>query len=70
MAGPAENFDKYWAHLHDQVFPGYLAVELLRRKHDDEIEFITIMTIESTHIFLSGNPVPGQGGIVNQVCTW
>ncbi len=50
-----ENADKYRSLLHDQVFPGievknisgYLVIELLRREHDDEVEFMTIMTFES-----------------------
>ena len=50
-----ENADKYRGLLRDQVFPGieakkipgYLGIELLRREHDDEVEFITIMTFES-----------------------
>jgi antibiotic biosynthesis monooxygenase (ABM) superfamily enzyme len=50
-----ENADIYRELLHDQVFPGieaknipgYLGVELLRLAHDDEVEFITIMTFES-----------------------
>lgn len=50
-----ENADKYRMLLHDQVFPGieaknipgYLGIELLRREHDDEVEFITIMIFES-----------------------
>ena len=50
-----ENADKYRTLLHDHVFPGieakeipgYLGIELLRREHEDEVEFITIMTFES-----------------------
>ncbi len=50
-----ENADKYRNLLHDEVFPGieakkipgYLGIELLRREHEDEVEFITIMTFES-----------------------
>lgn len=50
-----ENADIYRHLLHDQVFPGieaknipgYLGIELLRRDHDDEVEFITIMTFAS-----------------------
>jgi antibiotic biosynthesis monooxygenase (ABM) superfamily enzyme len=50
-----KNADKYRRLLHDVVFPGieaknipgYLGIELLRRDHDDEVEFITIMTFQS-----------------------
>ena len=50
-----KNADKYRRLLHDEVFPGieaknipgYLGIELLRRDHDDEVEFITIMTFQS-----------------------
>ncbi len=50
-----ENADKYRKLLHDVVFPGieakhipgYLSIKLLRREHDDEVEFITIMTFKS-----------------------
>jgi len=27
--------------------PGYLGIELLRREHEDEVEFITLMTFSS-----------------------
>ena len=50
-----ENADEYHQLLNDHVFPsieaksipGYLGVELLRRNHENEIEFVTIMTFES-----------------------
>jgi antibiotic biosynthesis monooxygenase (ABM) superfamily enzyme len=50
-----ENADRYRNLLHDQVFPGieakkipgYLGIELLRRDHDEEVEFVTIMTFQS-----------------------
>lgn len=50
-----ENADVYEALLHREIFPsieakdiaGYHGIELLRRDHGDEIEFITIMTFES-----------------------
>lgn len=50
-----ENADSYRELLHDQVFPGieakripgYQGIELLRRDHDDEVEFVTIMTFQS-----------------------
>ena len=50
-----DNADAYHEVLRDQVLPGiaakgipgYRGFELLRRDHDDEIEFITIMTFDS-----------------------
>jgi len=50
-----ENADIYRKLLHDEIFPGieakkipgYLSIELLRRDHDDEVEFVTIMAFES-----------------------
>jgi antibiotic biosynthesis monooxygenase (ABM) superfamily enzyme len=50
-----ENADEYRSLLHDHVFPGieakkipgYISIELLRRDHEDEVEFITIMTFQS-----------------------
>ncbi len=50
-----DNADAYRNLLHDDVFPGieakkipgYRSIELLRRDHDDEVEFITIMTFDS-----------------------
>ncbi len=50
-----DNADKYQHLLHDFVFPGieaknipgYLSVELLRRAHETEVEFVTIMTFTS-----------------------
>ena len=50
-----ENADVYHQLLNDYVFPsieeknipGYLSMELLRKNHDDEVEFITMMTFES-----------------------
>jgi antibiotic biosynthesis monooxygenase (ABM) superfamily enzyme len=50
-----ENAGRYETLLRDEVFPGieaknipgYGAIELLRREHGDEVEFITIMTFDS-----------------------
>ena len=50
-----ENADTYQQLLHDYVFPsieqknipGYLGVEMLRREHATEVEFVTIMSFES-----------------------
>lgn len=50
-----ENADAYTRLLHEEVFPGiealnidgYQGIELLRREHPDEVEFITIMTFDS-----------------------
>jgi heme-degrading monooxygenase HmoA len=50
-----ENADEYERLLNEQIFPsivdketnGYLGIRLLRRSHDNEIEFITIMRFES-----------------------
>ncbi len=50
-----ENADAYENLLRHEVFPGivaknidgFVAMELLRAEHDDEVEFITIMTFES-----------------------
>jgi len=50
-----ENADVYQKLLHDDVFPGieakkipgYRRIELFRRDHDDEVEFITIMTFDT-----------------------
>jgi len=50
-----ENADKYQKLLHDEVFPGieaknitgYQSIELMRRDHADEVEFVTIMTFDS-----------------------
>ena len=50
-----ENADTYQQLLHDYVFPsiedkkipGYQGVEVLRRTHETEVEFVTIMTFES-----------------------
>ena len=49
------NADTYEALLRAEVFPGieaknipgYRGIELLRRHHDDEVEFITVMTFDS-----------------------
>lgn len=49
------NADMYENLLHDEVFPslearkisGYRSIELLRRDHGDEVEFITLMTFDS-----------------------
>ena len=50
-----QNADKYEALLKEEIFtgiqnrhiPGFKSIQLLRRKVDDEVEFITIMTFES-----------------------
>ncbi len=50
-----ENADMYQQLLHDHVFPGieakkipgYLSIELLRREHEVEVEFVVIMTFSS-----------------------
>jgi hypothetical protein len=50
-----ENAEKYQNLLRDEVFPGieakniqgYQSIELMRRHHQDEVEFITIMTFDS-----------------------
>ena len=50
-----ENAAKYQNLLHNEVFPGieaknipgYQSIELMRRDHQDEVEFITIMTFDS-----------------------
>ena len=51
----AEHADEYRNLLRDQVFPGieakripgYRGIELLRRDHGAEVEFVTIMTFDS-----------------------
>ena len=50
-----ENADEYRTLLHDEILPGieakeipgYRGIELLRRDHGDEVEFITMMTFDS-----------------------
>lgn len=50
-----ENADKYQQILLNKVIPGiekkkipgYRSIEVLRQNHDDEVEFVTIMTFES-----------------------
>lgn len=50
-----ENADKYQRLLHDKIFPGieakqilgYQSIELFRKDLDNEVEFITIMTFDS-----------------------
>lgn len=50
-----DNADTYQSLLHDEIFPGieaknipgYRKIELLRRAHAEEVEFITIMTFDS-----------------------
>ena len=49
-----ENADRYEALLRDEIFPGiaakgvagYQGIELLRRVHADEVEFITLMRFD------------------------
>lgn len=51
----AANAGAYQALLHDEIFPGIEAmgipglrsIELLKRDHSDEVEFITIMMFDS-----------------------
>ncbi len=50
-----ENADRYESLLKTEIFPGILArkilgfqrIELLRREHDSEVEFITVMWFTS-----------------------
>ncbi len=50
-----ENADRYQDLLRDFVLPGieakkipgYLGIEVLRREHEDEVEFVTIMSFRS-----------------------
>ena len=50
-----ENADEYQDLLRNEIFrsieakniPGYRGIELLRRDHGDEVEFITVMTFDS-----------------------
>ena len=50
-----ENADKYQSLLNNEIFPeieaknipGYQSIELMRRVHSDEVEFVTIMTFDS-----------------------
>ena len=50
-----ENADLYQELLHREIFPGieakeiegYRSVELFRREHQDEVEFMTLMTFDS-----------------------
>jgi hypothetical protein len=50
-----ENAETYQTLLHDEVFPGieaknivgYRSIELLRFKKENEVEFVTIMTFDS-----------------------
>ena len=49
-----ENANTYQNLLHDEIFPGieaknipgYRSIELLRLDHDNEVEFVTIMTFD------------------------
>ncbi len=49
------NAAAYQQLLHDEIFPGieakvisgFRGIELLRRNHGDEVEFVTIMTFDS-----------------------
>ena len=51
----ADNANAYESIVQNEVFPsieakeipGYRSIELLRRELDDEVEFITIMTVDS-----------------------
>ena len=50
-----ENADRYESLLKTEIFPGILArkisgfqrIDLLRREHDNEVEFITVMWFET-----------------------
>ena len=50
-----DNADQYESLLKEEIFPGiaakeipgYQNIQLLRRAHEEEIEFITIMTFDS-----------------------
>ena len=50
-----ENADRYESLLKTEIFPGILArriagfqrIDLLRRKHDSEVEFITVMWFDT-----------------------
>ena len=50
-----ENADRYQKLLHEEIFPGiedkkiigYRRIELFRRDHGGEVEFVTIMTFDS-----------------------
>ena len=50
-----QNADEYKNLLRNEIFlsieakniPGYRGIELLRRDHGDEVEFITVMTFDS-----------------------
>ena len=50
-----ENAAAYWTVLSETVIPGieaksiqgYLGIEILRRDHEAEVEFVTIMTFDS-----------------------
>ena len=50
-----ENAEEYRNLLHNNVFPGiekknipgYQSIELMRRDHEDEVEFVTIMTFDT-----------------------
>lgn len=50
-----ENADAYWGVLSETVIPsieaksigGYRGIEVLRRNHESEVEFVTIMTFDS-----------------------
>jgi antibiotic biosynthesis monooxygenase (ABM) superfamily enzyme len=51
----AENAEAYWTVLHGTVIPGieskeidgYRGIEVLRRDHESEVEFVTMMTFDS-----------------------
>jgi hypothetical protein len=50
-----ENAEAYWTVLHGTVIPGieskeidgYRGIEVLRRDHESEVEFVTMMTFDS-----------------------
>ena len=50
-----EDADAYWTVLSETVIPGieaksiqgYRGIEVLRREHESEVEFVTIMTFDS-----------------------
>ena len=56
-----ENAERYWSILSGTVTPGiearsiegYRGIEVLRRAHESEVEFVTIMTFDSLQDIVS-----------------
>jgi len=56
-----ENAERYWSILSGTVIPGiearsiesYRGIEVLRRAHESEVEFVTIMTFDSLQDIVS-----------------